>query len=126
MANEITMTVGLAASKNGALVNPGTMTKSLTMSGTDMLQGTTPSLAATATAFTWGGITGIPAAVMIKNLDATNYAEIAGAVDGTPALTGFKIKIGPGVTILVQLSSATLYHQSNTADVSLLVAAVEA
>ena len=126
MANEVTMTAGLAASKDGALVNPGTMTKQLTMAGSDMVQQTVPCLTATATAFTWGGITGTPAAVMIKNLDATNYAEIAGTVDGTPALTGFKIKIGAGVTILVQLSSATLYHQSNTADLSLLVCAVEA
>ena len=125
MANEITQTVGLAASKGGSVINPGTMTKLLTMTGDDMTQYTVTSATATATAFTWGSITGAPVAVMIKNLDATNYVEIAGTVDGTPALTGFKIKILAGVTILVGLSSATLYHQANGGACNLLVVAAK-
>lgn len=121
MANEITMVAGLSASKGGAVINPGTMTAQQTMAGEDMMQETVPSTTSAAL-FTWGGITGVPAAVLIKNLDSTNYVEIG----GDSGLTVFKLKLLAGKSILITPSSATMYHKANTASCQLLVVAVEA
>lgn len=124
MANEITMTAGLAASKNGALVNPGTQTKQQTMSGDDMLQQTV-SVATTAGGqqLTWGSITGVPACVMIKNLDSTNFVKVAGQTGFSDV---FQLKILAGQTALFQPLSATMWIIADTATVICLVCAVEA
>lgn len=121
MANEITMTAGLSASKGGAVVNPGTQTKLLTMAGSNMVQYTFP-LTTSATAVSFTGITGVPAGVLIKNNDSTNYIEVG----GDSGLTVFKLKLLAGEFVLLTPSSATMYYKANTATCQVFVVAVEA
>ena len=124
MANEIQTATTLSASKNGATVNPGAHTKNTTMAGEDMLQTTITSITASATAFTWGAITGAPRFVEIKNNDATNYVEIG----GDSGLTVFKIRLLAGDSCLIPNPqySSSLYHKANAFSCQLIVTAVEA
>ena len=124
MANEITMTAGLAASKNGALINPGTQTKQQTMAGDDMLQQTVSVITtAGGQQLTWGSITSVPACVMIKNLDTVNFVTVAGQTGFTDV---FQLKILAGQTALFQPLSADLWIIADTDPVICLVCAVEA
>jgi hypothetical protein len=76
MANEITIAASLLASKGGASVNTGSQLKALTMTGGDMYQAT-QNIDTTYEALVFGDITQPAGQMFIRNLDATNYIELA-------------------------------------------------
>jgi len=120
MANEISKTIRLQASKNGGSVSYQS-TASETMTGDDMIT-SIQSIATTAETVNFGEITGAPGLVIIKNLDATNFVEFG----GDSGLTVFKLKLLAGQDMLIRPQSATLYAQANTAAVKIQVTATEA
>lgn len=120
MANEITATINLSASKGGAKVGQN-YTFRTTMAGDDMTQAS-QVIGTTSELVSFGEITGAPAAVMIQNLDATNFVEIG----GDSGLTVFKLKILAGKAILISPSSGTVYAKADTAACRVLIVAVEA
>lgn len=122
MANEVTIAVSLSASKGGAIVNPGTKTKQLTMAGSNMLQNTV-SVGTSSELLSLGDISGAPSAVMITNLDATNYVLISGETGFTAVM---QMKLLAGETVLIKPLAATLYAKANTAACLIQVVAVEA
>lgn len=119
MANEINYTVNLVARKGGAVVNPGALSETLSMTGDDMIQ-TTQVIGTSAEAVGFGEIAGAPAVVVVKNLDATNYVTVGFTNPPT------EIKILPGGAMLVTPAAAALYAIANTAACRVLVCAAEA
>ena len=120
MANEIQYNVSLQAAKNGAQVIKS-VSNVLTMAGDDMVQ-ITQTVATSAAALTFGAITGAPSKLLIVNLDATNFIELAsdsGMVNGQD-------KILPGDFVLRSPKSATIYAKADTAACKVLIVAVEA
>jgi hypothetical protein len=120
MANEISVTANLSASKGGASITPGSKSKTITMAGTNMIS-STQSIGTTSELVIFGDITGAPEYVFITNLDTENYVEIG----GDSGLTVWNLKLKPGYPTLIPLSSATLYAKANTATCQILVSAVE-
>jgi hypothetical protein len=120
MANEVSITVNLVARKGGAVVNPGAQVKSLTMAGDDTLQATQLIGFAAAELIALGEITGAPAALMLTNLDATNFVLVGFTNPPT------EMKLLPGVSMLISPAGATIYAKADTAACRVLVAAVEA
>ena len=120
MANEIRIAASLDASKNGTGVGRS-HSKQLTMSGEDVYQAT-QLIGTSAETIAFGEISGAPSAVLIKNLDSTNFVEIG----GDSGLTVFKLKILAGSVQLITPSSGTLYAKADTAAVRIEVTAVEA
>lgn len=120
MANEVYTSLTLSASKNGV---KGSLTVSgrSDMAGEDVIQ-TTQLIGTSAELVTFGEITGAPQAVLIENLDATNFVELG----GDSGLTVFKLKLLPGEANLLSLASGTLYAQADTAAVRIQLLAVEA
>lgn len=119
MAQEITQTVSLSATKGGATVNISS-TKRVDMTGTGMIQ-TTQSIGTSAEAIALGDLSGAPSMIEIKNLDATNFVEIG----GDSGLTVFKLKLRPGHATLFQPSAVPLYAKADTAAVLIQLAATE-
>jgi len=119
MANEIFESVSFSATKNDAKVEIATSSR-VTMTGNELVN-STQVIGTTAELVVFGGITGAPGEVIIKNLDATNYIELG----GDSGLTVFKTKLLPGRFTVFQPSSATLYAKANTADVRVQVVATE-
>ncbi len=120
MANEISKSIRLTASKTGATVSYQS-TVSETMTGDDMIS-SVQSIATTAETVNFGEITGAPSLVIIKNLDATNFVEFG----GDSGLTVFKLKLLAGQDMLIRPQSATLYAKADTAAVKIQVIATEA
>jgi hypothetical protein len=120
MANEVSFSVALKATKGNASVNQSANLFA-NMAGTDMLQAT-QNIGTTAELVSFGDITGAPQFVMIRNLDTTNFVELG----GDSGLTVFKTKLLAGQVCLFTPSSATLYAKADTAAVSIMVVAVEA
>jgi len=119
MANEISKSIRVTATKTGASVSySNTSTESMT--GDDMIS-SVQSIATSAETVNFGEITGAPGLVIIKNLDATNYVEFG----GDSGLTVFKLKLLAGQDMLIRPQSATLYAQANTAAVKIQVIATE-
>jgi hypothetical protein len=121
MANEITIAASLLASKGGASVNTGSQLKALTMTGGDMYQAT-QNIDTTYEALVFGDITQPAGQMFIRNLDATNYIELA--LD--TAFTNKICKIRPGCFAIFEPTAAILYAKANTAACDVMVAAVEA
>lgn len=120
MANEIYATLRLRGSKNGATVDVS-KTFRQDMTGDDLTQAT-QVIGTTAETVDFGEITGAPAQVLISNLDDTNFVEFG----GDSGLTVFKLKLLAGKSMIVPLSSGTLYAKADTADVRIQLAAIEA
>lgn len=120
MANEIYMTASLNATKGGAKITHS-ITKRLTMAGDDMIQ-TTQLIGTTSELVVFGEITGAPQAVLITNLDTTNYVELGGDI----GITVFNLKLPAGCSALFQPGSGTLYAKANTASCRLQILAAEA
>jgi hypothetical protein len=114
---------GLSASKNGAVINPGTNTKLVSMTGSDMAQATVPLTTASTQLNPMGSISGAPAAIWLKNLDATNSILISGETGFTAV---FQLSIPPGQACVITPLAATLWAKSAAATATLLYAAFEA
>lgn len=124
MANETTMTVRLNASKGGATVDSGSKQKQLTMAGSKMVQTVIEvGTGASGELLTLGDIAGVPAAVMITNMDATNYVLVSGETNLTAVM---QLKIVAGASVLFTPLAATLYAKANGAACNIQVIAVEA
>jgi len=120
MANEITASASLVAAKSGVNIS-FTATKQNDMTGADMLQAT-QAIGTTSETLGFGAITGAPAMVLVKNLDGTNFVELG--LDS--AMTNKFAKLLPGQVCLFPPSTATIYAKADTAEVTVLIAAVEA
>ena len=119
MANEINLTLSLAATKNGTTLQHN-LSGVFTMTGDDMIANT--QLVGTSNeAIVLGDVT-IGGFVAFKNLDSTNYVELF--TDSGNAQPFAKLLAGEPM-ILKSHPSATYYARANTAAVRLLVAAIE-
>ena len=117
MANEITASASLAASKNGGSVNLATNLVA-SMAGNICAQNT--QLATTSSAL----ITNLPATaayLYLRNLDATNYIEIALDSGNTQKIA----KLLPGQFMIYPPSTTTVYCKANTASCLLQSGAAE-
>lgn len=119
MANEITLSAALACTKSGATAS-GSHTATLTMAGDEFMMSVQGINHADAEALNLGDVTTV-GYVLVKNLDATNYVELA--LD-EPMANKFA-KILAGGCALIPPSSATIYAQANTASVNVQIVAVE-
>ena len=125
MANEITLTAGLAATKTVAAINSGTMTKQLTMTGAEMIAVTKLFPAdGNGLALNFGLITGAPGAVMVKNLDAANPVTFSiGHTSGFDA--GRFAILRAGAVMIFQPYADLVYAKATTAAVRLQIWSVE-
>lgn len=120
MANEISTTANFTAIKGGATINVSA-SKSITMSGSDMVQAT-QNIGTSAEALDFGDITGTPAFCIVKNLDSTNYIELA----TDSGMVNKFAKILAGQWAAFPPSSGTIYAQANTASCLAQIGAAEA
>ena len=119
MANEITARASLSVAKNAAAVaNDFTITA--TLAGTKFFSNI-QNIGTTAEALDFNDLA-TANLLLVKNLDATNYVEIA--LDS--GLTYKFAKLPPGEFLLLRPTTATLYAKANTAAVNVLVLASEA
>jgi len=118
MANEIYESVNFTARKNGAEISISSSTN-VTMTGDDLVN-VTQVIGTTEEIVGFGDITGAPGAVIIKNLDATNFVQLSAT-----GQTGFVIKLLPGRFTVFQPASATLYAIADTAAVRIQIIATE-
>jgi hypothetical protein len=120
MANEISTTANFTATKGGATINVSA-SKAITMSGVDMVQAT-QNIGTSAEALSFGDITGVPAFCIVKNLDATNFIELA----TDSGMSNKFAKILAGQWAAFPPSAAAIYALANTAGVLVQVGAAEA
>lgn len=120
MADEITQTIRLTATKNGALIGLST-SKTTTLVGSGMFQNT-QTIGTTAELVSFGDLAGAPSQLLIRNLDPVNFIELG----GDSGLTVFKLALLAGEAMLVRMSSGTLYAKANTAAVLIQIGATEA
>jgi hypothetical protein len=116
MANEVNWSVSLSANKNGAGIS-GSGSNSITMSGDTMIENV-QTVGTSAELIVLEDVDS-PSQILLKNLDATNYVEIA--LDS--GMTNKFAKLLPGEALLIRPSSATLYARANTAACNVLVVA---
>lgn len=124
MANEITITGGLSASKGGAVIATGTKTKLITMTGDDIYCAT-QAVGTSHEALTIPAEIGTIGRLFIFNMDATNFITVAIGAD----MTNTFAKIRAGEFISLQPYTATtgpaLRVLADTASVNIMVAATE-
>jgi hypothetical protein len=119
MSAEITVTTGLASTKNGATISSGTKTSSHDQSG-DQGIGNIQIVGTSWEALVLGDVSSI-GFVRLLNLDATNYVEVALANDNSQVFA----KMKAGEAALFRASTATMYVRANTAACNVHVVAVE-
>lgn len=123
MANEITLSTSLTASKGGASVTSGTSSKSLTMTGGDMYQATQSiPTSANGEVVAFGDITQPAGQVLIKNLDAANFVTFA---LGDTGMSSPFAKLRAGCSMLFEPVAAAIYCKADTGAVVIQVTAVE-
>lgn len=120
MANEINAACSLTASKGGATVT-ASGTKTADMAGDQMITNV-QAVGTSSETLQLGDVTTL-GYLMIKNLDATNYVEVASDT-GFGAST-IVSKLLAGDIILLKAPVATLYVKANTAACNIAVTAVE-
>lgn len=120
MAEEISSTIGLTVTKSNLKLSKPTATKKITLTG-DEYHDTTQDVGTTYEALSVGDLDNAGVA-QFTNLDATNFVEIG--VEVAAAFYGV-IKVMPGETWQVRLSSLTLFARANTAAVKLGVTILE-
>ena len=119
MANEISASVSLTATKNGVSVG-NSASRVATMAGDQMLSNV-QIVGAVAEALVLGDVATV-GYVLIKNLDATNYVEIA--LDA-PCTAQVFCKVLAGDFALFPAKTATMYALANLAPCNVLVQAIE-
>lgn len=118
MANEISVSASVSASKNGITLSQSG-SKAIDMAGDDMLLNT-QLIGTSAEAIAFGEITGAPSVVFLKNTDSTNFVTYG------PSNPPTEFKLLPGHVAVFQPASATQYAKADTAAVRLLILATEA
>jgi hypothetical protein len=109
MADEISLSISVSVSKD-AISIAKTQSSLQDFAGNDYLLGT-QAVATTWEAISLGDVTAPPGTVMVKNLDETNYVELALANDGT----GIFEKLKPLSVCLFHPTDTTVFAQANTA-----------
>lgn len=121
MANEVTITASLTASKGGASIASGSLSKTLDMTGADVQAQTQLIGHAADEAVDISADIGTEGYVLIKNLDASNYVTLSYDTGGSFAGYTFAV-IPAGGLMLFKPSYPTgktvIYAQANTADVN--------
>jgi hypothetical protein len=140
MANEITISTSISASKGGASISSGTLSKSYDLSG-DHLVCATQEISATADAaelLDLGDIASPPAVLLVKNLDTSNYVDLAmwedaGGCTDAEFVPHVICRIPAGQSRLITpvtqddtADRAYLYAKANTAPVTIQYWATEA
>lgn len=120
MANEISSSVALSVSKNSASFS-ARADKTFDQSGNVAIQNV-QNVGTAAEALSLGDISGVPAMILIQNLDTANYVDVA--LDS--GMTQIFAKIGAGKHALWPPNAAAVYVRANTAAVRILVLACEA
>ena len=111
--------MNLRVTKNGAAISQN-VSINLDVAGDQLCQNT-QEIGTTAELLTFGNIASTPQAIMIRNLDATNFVEIG----GDSGLTIFKIKIPAEQSVYFTPTSATIYAKADTAAVDIILLAFE-
>jgi hypothetical protein len=120
MANEISISAALTASKNGVTVSSGSQAINVTMTGSDMIA-QTQNIGTAAELINKGDVTTI-GCLFIKNLDPTNYVELALEV----GMTNKVARLDPGgIALYKPVSGTTIYARANTAACDCLVVIAE-
>ncbi|MDE2106985.1 MAG: hypothetical protein KGL39_57795 [Patescibacteria group bacterium] len=109
MANEIQFQGSLMASKNGTSINKNA-NANLSMAGSQMTQ-QTMNVPTAWTLLVFGNLAGVPAKLMIKNLDPTNYVQLAGDNAGAQ----LQDKIQPGGDFVLRSPVGVIYAKANAA-----------
>ena len=134
MANEINLSLNFTTSKNGGSVS-STTSLSNTMSGDNMISNVQiipfGTGATNATAIAYGDVSTI-GYVVLKNVDATNFIEVAvsnGVTSGLFTTQAHVVaKLLPGEVVVLKPKTTTLYAIADTAGAAasnLMVTAVE-
>ncbi len=118
--NEVNISATLSAQKNNAAISRSEQ-GSLDMAGRQMTQLTQPLTAGVWTLVDIGKITGAPSKLLVKNLDATNYVELAADAAGATITD----KLLPDDFVL-RSPVAVIYARAHAADCDLYVTATEA
>lgn len=118
--NEIQFNANLQASKGGAsILKSGNA--SLTMAGTQMAQ-STQNIPTAWTLLVFGNLAGVPSKLMIRNLDAANYVELAEDNAGAHK----QDKLQPNGDFVIRSPVAAIYAKANTAACLIEFAAMDA
>lgn len=120
MANEINASVSLGATKGGATVTAQGV-KSADMAGDQMI--TNVQIVGTSSETLQLGDIATLGYLMIKNLDGTNYVEVAS--DTAFGASDIVSKLSAGDICLLKSPTSTLYVKANTASCNIAVTAVE-
>jgi hypothetical protein len=123
MANEISASAQLSATKNGVTLNNSvglTVQASKDMAGDQMTQNV-QIVGTSAEALDVGDVSTI-GYVLLKNLDTTNFVQIA--LDSGVSTQIFA-KLRAGDVALFPAATATIYAKADTANCNLLVMALE-
>lgn len=128
MANEITITLSMSASKGGASINTvgstGPASASYDMTGTDMLQGT--QIVTTTTAALTLGSTTAPFRAYLCNLSSTTGEDIRVGNANADPITSIVSTLAPGdECFLVVPAGTTIYVESATGSPTLFYAICE-
>ncbi len=128
MANEITITLSLVASKGGASINTvgatGAASASYDMTGTDMLQGT-QIVTTTTAALSLGSVSGGYTAYLC-NLSSTSGEDIRVGNANADPITSIISTLTPGRECLLTIpSGTTVYVESAAGSPTLFYALVE-
>jgi hypothetical protein len=118
MANEISISASVSASKNGLTMSQSG-SKTVDMAGDDMIQ-STQVVGITAEAIGFGEITGAPSVVQLRNVETVNFVLYG------PSNPPTEFKLPAGHVALFQPSAATLYAIASPGTARILVFATEA
>jgi hypothetical protein len=120
MANEITVSASLSATKDNASVTVSA-SKTFDMSNEDMTQAT-QAIGTSAEALALGEVSAPAAYIYVRNLDPTNFVVLSLESDGTSPFS----KLRPGhFALFPSPESGTIYAKADTAAVRVALAAVE-
>lgn len=117
MANEVSVSASVSASKNGQTLSQ-TGSKAIDMTGDDMILGT-QLIGTSAEAIGFGEITGAPSVVLFKNVETANFILYG------PSNPPTEFKLPAGHVSLFQPAAATLYAIASPAAARVLIMATE-
>ena len=117
MANEISASATLTVSKNGVTTSQSA-SQAFDQTGNTTYEAVV-SVSTTAAAISFGAISGAPSAVLLRNLDSTNFLKYG------PSNPPTEFTLRPGRVALFEPASATQYWKADTASVKALIKAVE-
>ncbi len=121
MANEISVSASLAASKGGADVSTS-QSLSIDMNGEDMIDGT-QVVGTSAELLNLGDITAPPAYVQVKNLDASNFILLSADANFTANVSAFAKLLPGGIALFPP--ACNVYARADTSPVRIACTAVE-